>query len=334
MRRPAAWLVVLASTAFLALLVSVFVLPRLLYPPLSLAQLRGVPTAIERIGLQQAQSGLQNNARTTLLQAAGGLLLITAAVAAWWQVQVAREGQITERFTRAVDQLGSDKLEIRVGGILALERVARNSDVDREAITRILETFVRTHAHWSADPPESREPHPHSAIDEQLPWLRDRAPDIAICLIVLGRRVPSSSDKAAHLPRIDLRHSYLSESRFPAATFQFANLARAEMRKIHLEYSRLAYADLRQVDVRGGFLMRADLSHAWLDQADLRGADLRQTNLVGTCLQGADFRGANLSGARLDGADLTGVRGDAATTWPAGFDADSRRVAGVVTEGA
>ena len=40
---------------------------------------------------------------------------------------IAQEGQITERFTRAVEHLGSDNLEIRLGGIYALERIARDS---------------------------------------------------------------------------------------------------------------------------------------------------------------------------------------------------------------
>lgn len=41
-------------------------------------------------------------------------------------LKVAQESQITERFTRAVDQLGSKELEIRLGGIYALERMLMN----------------------------------------------------------------------------------------------------------------------------------------------------------------------------------------------------------------
>jgi hypothetical protein len=50
------------------------------------------------------------------------------------QLTMAEQGQITERFTRAVDQLGSDKLDVRLGGMYALERIARHSDVDRTMI--------------------------------------------------------------------------------------------------------------------------------------------------------------------------------------------------------
>ena len=30
---------------------------------------------------------------------------------------MSQEGQITDRFTKAIEQLGSDKLEVRLGGI-------------------------------------------------------------------------------------------------------------------------------------------------------------------------------------------------------------------------
>jgi hypothetical protein len=160
MQRPANWLIVLVITGTLALLACVLVLPRLLYPPLSSAQLQRVPTTKERIELQQAQSALQNDARTPLLQGVGGLLLVAGVIATWQQVLIGRQSQITERFTRAIDQLGSDKLDVRLGGIFALERIAKNSKVDREPITRILETFVRTHAPWPAGSRESPQPHP------------------------------------------------------------------------------------------------------------------------------------------------------------------------------
>ena len=60
-----------------------------------------------------------------------GLLLVAGAVATWRQIQVSREGQITERFTRAIDQLGSAHPEVRLGGIYALERTAKDSPANR-----------------------------------------------------------------------------------------------------------------------------------------------------------------------------------------------------------
>ena len=56
-------------------------------------------------------------------------------VATWRQVPVSREGQITERFTRAMEHLGSETADVRLGGIYALERIARNPEMDRATIT-------------------------------------------------------------------------------------------------------------------------------------------------------------------------------------------------------
>ena len=48
-----------------------------------------------------------------------------------------------ERFTRAVDQLGDEKLQIRLGGIYALERIANESEKDYWPIVKIFTAYIR-----------------------------------------------------------------------------------------------------------------------------------------------------------------------------------------------
>lgn len=58
-----------------------------------------------------------------------------------------RRGQRTDRFTRAVDQLGEDgKLDVRLGGIYALEQLAKESAEDHGPIMEVLCAYVRGHA--------------------------------------------------------------------------------------------------------------------------------------------------------------------------------------------
>jgi hypothetical protein len=184
MRRPAGWFVAWVI-AFLVLVWCVLVVPRWLHPPLSAADLRDITSADKRVELQQAQAKLESDARATLLQGAAGLLLVLGAAATWRQLGISREqlevvrqqalesarqaheqlavireGQITERFTRAIEQLGSDKLEVRLGGIFALERIAKDSEPDRWAIADSLVAFVRRQAPWRAGAPESQDPTP------------------------------------------------------------------------------------------------------------------------------------------------------------------------------
>ncbi|MGI8477098.1 MAG: hypothetical protein ACR2OO_12085 [Thermomicrobiales bacterium] len=113
-------------------------------PPIWHLQGYVAPTnAAEKAALVQAQ--LQASA--VLVQVLGGLLLIGTLHTALHtvrqtqqgleinreQLRVAQEGQITDRFTKAIEQLGATRsdgrphLEIRLGGIYAFERIARDS---------------------------------------------------------------------------------------------------------------------------------------------------------------------------------------------------------------
>ena len=149
-----AWIGLLAILAVM----SIFVLPQVIQPPLSEEDRQTAETKLGRFTAEDSRRKLQNEVRTTLLQGLGTLLTFTAAgIAAYWtsrQLHVTREGQITERFTRAIDQLGSDKLDVRLGGIYALERIARDSVIDRDPIIQVLATFVREHSPWPPLPPE------------------------------------------------------------------------------------------------------------------------------------------------------------------------------------
>jgi hypothetical protein len=129
--------------------------PRLLVPPASGASLRDVTDAAKRHELRDSRLKLQNDVRTTLLQGVGGLAVLIGAFFTYRQVQtsrrqleIAQHGQVTERFTRAIDQLGHENLDVRLGGIYALERIANDSAQDRTTVTEVLTAFIRGHAPW------------------------------------------------------------------------------------------------------------------------------------------------------------------------------------------
>jgi hypothetical protein len=302
----------------IVLLGGFILIPRLLYPPLSTAELQGIPDAQTRIQLQQAQSQLAGGVRSDVLQAFAGLLVVVGAAATWWQVHISRQGQITERFTRAVDQLGSENIDVRIGGIYALERIAKNSAPDRNAIQFLLAAFVRNHASWPVGAPDGPQ-HPTPTVDEHLPWMRVRAPDIQTAMRVLGRRQPASDERALYLSRVDLRSVALDGSRLSGAKIRHANLARAVLIGTRLDRSDLTATDLRRAHLEEADLTAADLRRAFLQSADLRGAHLAR----------ADLRGTDLSGANLTGAELTGAIADDTTVWPAELGIDARGELGI-----
>jgi uncharacterized protein YjbI with pentapeptide repeats len=255
----------------------------------------------------------KNDVRTTLLQGIGGLLLTVGAIATWRQLRLGRDqlrqnleltlkqleinerGQITERFTRAIEQLGSDRLHLQIGGIYALERIARDSIDDRATVAEVLCAFVRTQAAWQGDEHHSRS----TQEPDQLPRLHIRAPHIHAAMTTLGGGVVRFSDvRPLELSEIDLRNSWLPAN----LCFVGANLAVA-----HLDESNLRKIDLRDANISGAFL-----AIAWLEGANLSGANLAGTDLVGTylgdaLLMGTDFYGADLRDSILGGADLSGA---------------------------
>jgi Pentapeptide repeats (8 copies) len=239
----------------------------------------------------------ENDVRTTGVQLLGGIALGLGAVFAGITLVYNREQQITERFTRAVEQLGHDSLDVRVGAIYALERIMVDSARDHGPIVEALAAFVRGHA---------RGGRAGSGISD-LPDT-DRLPgDVQAALTVLGRR-PDRLD-------LEVDHLRLSQTDIRRAHLRNARLQCARLRYAHLEKAHLESADLGGARLRRAFLKRADLEGANLRYADLRGARLKRARLREAVLDHATLVGAHMKHAKLDGASLVhahlaGVEGD------------------------
>jgi len=233
-----------------------------------------------------------NEARKTLATILGGIVLLAGFFGTWRNLQltqeslrVSQEGQITDRFTKAIEQLGAvypdgkPKLDVRLGGIYALERIANDSERDHWPIMEVLCTYVREHA-------------PVTGQDRGKQPARKQpvSADIQAILTVLGRRDRKyeKGDQSLNLSHTDLRG---------------ANLVRALLSQADLEV-----ADLSEAHLGGAHLVQADLGGANLTGADLSGADLWVANLSGADLSGANLGLADLTGAILHGANLTYAR--------------------------
>jgi hypothetical protein len=252
----------------------------------------------------------KNDVRTTLLQGIGGLLLVVGAVATWRQLVLGREqllsneeltrqqlrmseaGQIADRFTRAIDQLGTETVHLQLGGIYSLDAIASSSPPDAPAIFEILATYVRRRSPW---PPPSLVEQETGAAPEDVQALRDRAPDVQAAMTVIGKR--------------------------PRVPDPFADDSSAEVTALAKHVLLLEETDLRRALLIDANLQRVHLRAACLQGAELTGADLRLTVLVEADLRGAQLQGADLRGAILDGAVLSEAVYDRGTKWPAGFNA-------------
>ena len=181
------------------------------------------------------------------------------------QVRLSEQGQLTDRFSKAVEQLGNkDSLEVRLGGIYALERIARDSARDHPTVMEVLSAYVREHA-------------PRTTCTSTAPSARPTT-DVQAILTVIGRRYTNRDRDPLALNNTCLRDVNLS-----GADLSGANLFRAT----------LFGADLTDATLTG-----ANLTDANLFRADLTGANLTGANLINANLTGADLTGANLTGAR------------------------------------
>lgn len=81
--------------------------------------------------------------RVMLLQMIGGTFLAMSAYFTWSQVAISRDGQVTERYSRTIDQLGSKNRSVRLGAIYGLKRIARDSAGDSTTIASILVAYIQ-----------------------------------------------------------------------------------------------------------------------------------------------------------------------------------------------
>lgn len=194
------------------------------------------------------------------------------------QYRLAERGQITERFAQAIEQLGSPNMDVRLGTIYILERIASDSVDDHPAVMEILCSFV------CRKTSEAGEKTGGNAEPIQPPDL-----DIQAALTVIARR-DSTRD---HAP------IGLKGAKIPGAQLQGAHLQHADLR-----FTDLREAHLHGADLRGAFFAKANLSGTYLHGADVSHADLRWAMMEHVWANGTDFRCAIFWGADLRQADL------------------------------
>jgi len=163
-----------------------------------------------------------------------------------------RKGQIADLYSRVIDQLGSEQLPVRIGGVYALGRIARDSKEYHPIVMEVLTAFIRENSRDQWPPPERHEPGQ---------WTR---PDIQAAINVVGRRDVESDTQPIDLYGATLINANLSGLDLRGATLRRANLAGA-----YLYDTKLADADLRDLkSFDGVHLHSADLTRF----ADLTGA--------------------------------------------------------------
>ena len=309
------------------------------YPEWQVSQY-GINNVTEKAVLVNQYRTTLNQIIATFAQIFGGIAILIGLYFAWGNLTTAREGQITERFTRAVDQLGAidnignPAVEIRLGGIYALERISTESEKDYWPIMEILTAYVRKNSSAdiklenSADiTVESIDIQGDGNINNDVPKAITVLFDIQAILTVIGRRQYSFRDGKknylklyrTNLQQIDFSLGNFRSTSFMEANLSWANLYNANLSEANLLGANLSRAlffktNLSKADLSKADLSEANLIDANLSRANLYNANLSEANLINANLSKADFSKANLSRANLIDANLTD-----ANLWKADF---------------
>jgi uncharacterized protein YjbI with pentapeptide repeats len=259
-------------------------------------------------------------ARGRLLTLAAGFVAVGALVYTARTFTLSRrsynlteQGQVTDRYTKAIEQLDSTKArDVRIGGIYALERIARDSERDHPTVMEVLSAFVREHSHDQWPEP------PAGAPADADPPARETRPDVQAAMTAIGRLNPAHDHQpvnlaSAILTGADLTGITLDHAKLTRATLDRAKLTRADLTGADLDYARLADANLTNAHLEYATLTDAVLTdakfiQAHLTEAILTNAVLTSANLLYATLSPAYLHDADLTRATLDGAHLKGAK--------------------------
>jgi uncharacterized protein YjbI with pentapeptide repeats len=173
-----------------------------------------------------------------------------------------REGQITERYTRAVEQLGSEAVAIRLGGIYALERIAKDSIRDHATIVELLTAYVREFAERVIDRPGMADADVQAALD------------------VLGRREATNdnaSDSRLHFHRTTFSRRVVFSGNFAGALFTGSTLNSVSFIAVNLRGTDFAVSHLNNTSFVNATMDGASFSSAVFHAVSFWWTDLGRT---------------------------------------------------------
>ncbi|WP_410631503.1 pentapeptide repeat-containing protein [Amycolatopsis sp. cmx-4-83] len=219
-----------------------------------------------------------------------------------------RDKQYTDRFTNAVEQLGSTDVTVRAGGLRALDRILHDSPRDRDRVLRTITGYLRTHPVGDAVPDD---------VVAALAALNSRGKSRHDVLDLRGAVLPHTDLAGLDLGGADLTGADLSGACLRELDLRGARLDRAVLRDSDLTAARLSGARAVRTVLAGSRIREADLNACDFTDASLSECDLGGTRLDGTILVNADLSGADLRTAvGVTEDQLRRVRRSPATSLP------------------
>jgi len=227
---------------------------------------------------------------------------------AFQRLQIAERGQVTERFSKAVEHIGDkENVSVRIGGLYALEKIALDSEKERATIQKVIASFIR------------RPPYLDKSKTTISSNLND-CPDIHIAIKIF-RDLNNSSDSYpdlsnARLEYLDLSRLDLSKLNFTGASFKGSSLKYANLNKSNFVTSDFEKSDLSNVSVHSTNFMNTDFTKSILFQSTIKDcclsfskfeeAEIESTSIRNSALSYCDFSKCSFGSNDIDNCNLTG----------------------------
>lgn len=268
--------------------------------------------------------------------------LIWRTMIAQDQNKIAQENIHSTTMVKAIEQLGAMKevkithgraipdgnplpetvtnskpnIEVRLGAIYLLEKLAREHRDLHWPIMEILCAYVRENAGPPKPPPSNDLLQAYAArlykqTDAQGDLIAAREDqlgrprvDIQAAITVIGRRSAKQLDWEKDSRRFNLRAYQfdLSNSNLALVKFDHLNYSRTNFQFSSLEGAEFNFANLEATELFSAYLAGATFSYA-----NLQDARLTNSHLEGAFLNGVNLEDAILCAAHLDGAFLHGA---------------------------
>ncbi|MEU0948497.1 pentapeptide repeat-containing protein [Streptomyces canus] len=283
---------------------------------------------IDRGELRSGSAALVTGLRTALIQliaaaGAGIALLYTAR-----NYRLTRRGQVTDRFTKALERLGSDEMYIRIGGVIALEQILQDAPEQSLHTAQVLGAFIRRRAPKArsinvelttrvvnARKTAMRRPGASTGREQPLPLTPDEDVQAALTVLTrpdLRRRIgPAGADFSnLHLAGATFYESDLSYFNLSGATLSEARLRSAILVETNLDDADLSNSDISHANCTNARMNKANLSGSWVARANFTKAFMHHANLTECYILGGVFKNTRLqdsifNAATIDEVDFT-----------------------------
>ncbi|MDT3740305.1 MAG: pentapeptide repeat-containing protein [Candidatus Kapabacteria bacterium] len=261
--------------------------------------------------------------RTTNAQIVGGLFFLITALLTYTQIQNDKKANdnrlLLEQYQKAIDQLSSENVTSRIGGIYSLEKIMNDNEYYHNRIIEILCSYIKerryidkfdstyvgdsSFGYIEIDDYSKERTYHVLRINDTIPKTYWRVPvgnDIQTIINILGRRLGVENEKGL---KIDLSYTNLYKANFSTSNFKNANFNGSILYSTYHWCSDFENAELIGVNLENAVLNKSNFKNIKLNSNSEK--EENSSEEIKTFIKELD-KAKNVRGIKL-GSDIDSV---------------------------